>query len=377
MPSPPSRPTYRLHKPSGNAYVRIDGKQVYLGRFDSPDSRARFAELLEEWSTRNERAPVTLTIDDLVLRYVRHVDRHYRKPNGEPTTEPHCIRLALRPLVRLFGSCRVRDFGPLKLAEVRDAMIAAKLVRTSINSNIGRIRRLFKWGVSQEPVPPQVLAALQALAGLQAGRSDAVESEPVAPVSWVAVEAVKPFLSRPLWGVVRLQWITGMRPGEALAMRGCDLVTTGRIWEYRPADHKTRHRGKERPIFLGPQAQDVVTEFLKPDLTAYLFSPRDGRAEYVGTAYRDGAKVAKVGARMPRERYDVSTYGRAVRNACLRAGIEPWHPHQLRHSAATRIRREAGIETARVVLGHSSVAMTELYAEADRARAAEIMGRIG
>jgi integrase len=81
--------------------------------------------------------------------------------------------------------------------------------------------------------------------------------------------------------------------------------------------------------------------------------------------------------RKPGDRYTTCSYGQAVRKACLKAGIEPWHPHQLRHSAGTRIRREAGLETARVVLGHSSVAMTELYAEADRVRAAEIMGRIG
>jgi integrase len=54
-----------------------------------------------------------------------------------------------------------------------------------------------------------------------------------------------------------------------------------------------------------------------------------------------------------------------------------WHPHQLRHNAATAIRRESGIETARCVLGHSSVAMAEVYAEMDLAKARATMARLG
>ncbi len=57
--------------------------------------------------------------------------------------------------------------------------------------------------------------------------------------------------------------------------------------------------------------------------------------------------------------------------------ISRWHPHQLRHSAATRLRRELGIEAARVVLGHSSAATTEVYAELDRQKAMRAMAEIG
>ena len=54
-----------------------------------------------------------------------------------------------------------------------------------------------------------------------------------------------------------------------------------------------------------------------------------------------------------------------------------WHPNQLRHTAATAIRREHGIEAARVILGHSKLTTTEIYAEADQVKAAEVMARIG
>jgi site-specific recombinase XerD len=54
-----------------------------------------------------------------------------------------------------------------------------------------------------------------------------------------------------------------------------------------------------------------------------------------------------------------------------------WHPHRLRHNAATRIRKEHGIELTRIVLGHARMAATEIYAEVDRRQAMEVIAKIG
>ena len=48
MPRPKSIPSYRLHKPSGRARVILDGKQIYLGRFGSAESREAYARLIAE-----------------------------------------------------------------------------------------------------------------------------------------------------------------------------------------------------------------------------------------------------------------------------------------------------------------------------------------
>jgi len=50
-----------------------------------------------------------------------------------------------------------------------------------------------------------------------------------------------------------------------------------------------------------------------------------------------------------------------------------WRPNQLRHFAATAIRAVAGIETAQMILGHSELKTSEIYAERDLAAAAEVM----
>jgi integrase len=40
-----------------------------------------------------------------------------------------------------------------------------------------------------------------------------------------------------------------------------------------------------------------------------------------------------------------------------------WHPHQLRHAAATRIRAKFGLDAVRAVLGHTTVIQSAEYAD--------------
>jgi site-specific recombinase XerC len=64
-------------------------------------------------------------------------------------------------------------------------------------------------------------------------------------------------------------------------------------------------------------------------------------------------------------------------DACKAKAIPHWAPNQLRHAKATEIRREAGLDAARAVLGHRSPAVTEVYAEVDMSKAAAVMERLG
>lgn len=61
MPAIKKTPAYLLHKPTGQARVRIDGKDHYLGPFNSPESRERYDELVTTWLRQHEVAKVTLT----------------------------------------------------------------------------------------------------------------------------------------------------------------------------------------------------------------------------------------------------------------------------------------------------------------------------
>ena len=381
------KPSYLLHSPTGQARVRIDGKDHYLGKYGEPESRQRYDDLVAEWfAKQGDLAGYTLTVEELALLFLKHAASYYVK-DGEQTNEVTNIRVALRPLVRLHGRCRVRDFGPLKLKDVRLAMIDAGCVRTSINRQIDRLKRMFRWGVENELLEVDVFSKLATVAGLRAGRSDAVESEPVKPVSAAFVEAVESHVTQQIWGMIQVQQLTGMRPGEVTAMRGCDLNMAGDVWEYVPKSHKTEHHGKSRMIFIGPKAQAVLADFLKTDLQAYLFSPIDARREFDErrkanrttpmTPSQRARKRKTDPKKQPGERYTTASYGAAINAACERAGVPNWSPNQLRHNAATQIRRGYGIEAARTVLGHSSAVTSEIYAEKDFDAARAIMANVG
>jgi integrase len=386
-------PAYRLHKPTGQAVVTLNGRDNYLGAFGTPTSRAEYDRLIAEWLA-NERRPVPgannagpadLTVNELLVAYLRFADGYYRK-NGQPTAEPANIRFAIRPLRILYGHTLARDFGPLALKTVRDKLIASDLCRNEVNKRVGKIVRVFKWAVENEIVPPNVHHGLKAVSGLRKGRSAARESAPVRPVPDAFVDAIRPFVAPQVWAMVELQRLTGMRSGEVTTMRGCDLNTGASVWIYTPESHKTEHHDRTRAIFLGPRAQDVIRPWLTTNLEAYLFSPRAAveerrqemrlrRKSPVPPSQRNRKKRRP--RKRPGERYDSNSYRRAITYACDKAGIPPWHPHRLRHSVATRLRRDYGLDTARTVLGHASPMVTAMYAELDSEKARKVMEMVG
>ena len=203
------------------------------------------------------------------------------------------------------------------------------------------------------------------------------------------VDAVKPYVSRQVWFVAQLQLLTGARGGELLKMRPCDLDTTGELWVYTLAAHKTRHFGHERLILLGPRAQIIVRPFLAGRATdAFIFSAAEAEAERrtarhsarktpLSCGNRPGSNRRRKPRRQPADRYAPASYRRAIARACKLAGVPEWHPHQLRHTTATDIRKRFGVEAARVVLGHRSPAVTELYAEIDRGKAEHVIAAVG
>ena len=123
-------------------------------------------------------------------------------------------------------------------------MVRAGNCRSEINRRVGRIVRMFKWGVSEELIPPGIYEALRAVSGLRVGRSAVREKPPVSPVPVADVEAVRPHVSRQVWAMNELQLLTGMRPGDVVIIQAGDLDMGADVWVYAPSRHKTEHHGK-------------------------------------------------------------------------------------------------------------------------------------
>lgn len=252
------------------------------------------------------------------------------------------------------------------------------------------------------------------MGGLRRGRTDARETKPVPPVPDAIVDATMRHLPEVVADMVRLQRYTGMRPAEVCIMRPMDLDRSDSVWIYRPESHKTQHHGKERTIFVGPQAQGVLLRYLARDAEAYCFRPCDSEAKRLAARHaarkvplscgnKPGTNRQRKPKRTAGDHYDVNAYRRAIYRAADKAFSHPdlgtlkeselsaaqraelrqwqeehhWASNQLRHTAATEIRKAFGLEAAQIALGHSQANITEVYAERDMAKGIEVARRIG
>ncbi len=423
-------PTYRRHS-SGQAIVTLpfpDGrrKDYLLGPYGSEESKLEYARLITEWSANQHRPPEEqpasdLTLNELMTRFMLHAEIYYRRPDGTPTYEVRDFKLSFRPLKLLYGDIPARDFNAPKLKSVRNLLIKGythpkhgpqpALSRKVVNQRIGRIKKLFAWGVEECLVPGGVYGSVRAVKGLQPHRSEARETERVPPVPEAVVNATLPFLPPIVADMVRVQLLTLARPGEICSMRGADIDRSGPVWFYKPGKHKTAHRGHVRNVPIGPKAQAILAPYLNRDPQAYLFSPKEERA--ARSARRRQARKTKVQPsqarrrpksspkRQPGDHYTTAAFGRAISRAlraantaracgpcnklkpeercaaCQATALPHWHPHQLRHTGATLVRREAGPDAARAALGQRSLNATEVYAEADMEKVAELILRLG
>jgi integrase len=218
--------------------------------------------------------------------------------------------------------------------------------------------------------------------------------------------------------------MTGMRPGEACLIRRSDIDMGGAIWLYKPVQHKTAWKGKARTVAIGPRAQELLRGFFTTNISDYLFSPvraveelhaertRNRKTPRWNSHMERNIAKRKVNPELkPAEFYNPHAIGHAVDRACNKAFPPPaelaqrgdethaewwnrlngqereevklwqkkhqWHPNRLRHSHATKVRKEFGLEAAGAALGHSKMSATEIYAERDAQLALNVAAKLG
>ena len=364
------------HNPSGLAYVWWDGKRHYLGPHDTRESRAAYEKFLRDNFYVDEPEPEPpgpdgqVELAHLLVEYLNFAVDHYAESPAEVTH----LRSVIRFLLTRVAAVPIVDFGPRRLKEVqRDMVEHGSWNRRTINQHIQRVRRIFKWGVSEEIVPARIWDALRAVEGLRKGRTSARESRIVTPAIDEHVDAVIDVVSPIIGAMIRLQQLTGMRSGNLVAIRPVDLSHAGDLWYYVPERHKTAWKGKNLSIVLGPKCQQLLAPFIGGRaVDEFIFSPREAafwhaierrkRRRALPKSLRD--KDPKVRNDI-RDHYDSGSYRTAVQRGARKCGVPCWTPNQLRHSRATIIRKEYGVEAAQVFLGHTKADVTQIYAERD------------
>lgn len=311
--------------------------------------------------------PGTLTVGQLAQLYSAHARTYYRRADGTPTGEHVNIAAALKHLVDVAGAdteaCMVDRYH---LRDLQDLLVAKKRTRTYINGVLAKIRRAYLWLVQEHNADEGLLGMFLRVPPLRAGRSPAAEPRPVGAADLAAVRATMPYLSPALRDLMELATYTGARIGELACLRACDVWEQDGSWWACPKWHKTSYQGQRRIIALSPRALAVVRR----------------RMDRVGVLFGDAYLFpSAVGAR--RAYYSTRSISAAIKRARERAAkvglvIPHWHPHQLRHLAATTARRAgASLDDVQALLGHRSRRMTEHYAALDvpagAKRAAELV----
>lgn len=392
----------------------------------------RLPEALRDTGRRADARQAGPTVAELVLAYWRWAQRNLRLKRASS------VRVTLRLLRQFDGSTAASQFGPRRLQNLREAMMHGDATadpprkpwsRKTINDRVRVVIAVFRWAAAQELIPASVAQSLAMVAPLRRGVSRAGEGRRIEPVTETLLATSMAQMTRPVRALVELQLLTGARPGELVGLHGQDIDRTRQPWCARLHDHKSAYRGHARIVYFGPKAQAVLAAFLvgrRADEP--LFSPAESEAERreaaharrrIPLGYGNGPGTNKVvnPERRPGQRFTVDSYRRSIKRACDRAFPPPkhlarrvlergrvethaqwtarltpaqkselrewrkrhrWHPHQLRHTAATNIRREFGLEAAQLVLGHASAAITDaVYAMRDEQRVMEVILKCG
>ncbi|MDA0659311.1 MAG: hypothetical protein O3C60_10755 [Planctomycetota bacterium] len=237
-------PRYRKHA-SGQAFVYLDGRNIYLGPYRSLRSREAYDRVISEWTANGRRLPASnetsTTIVEICAAYLRHAKLYY------PQLQHRVIK-AIQVVTKLYGRTSANDFSPLSLKACRQSMVGDGGSRNYVNRISGQIKYMFKWAASEELISHEVPAKLATVEGLRAGRTEAPETDPISPVADEDVNKTLGHLPLIVQAMVRLQRLTGIRPDELCSMRPMDIDRTRDVIN---SDTKSSTRNPCRSIHRG------------------------------------------------------------------------------------------------------------------------------
>jgi integrase/recombinase XerC len=285
---------------------------------------------------------VSENYEKLIAAFTRHLEI-------ERALSVHTIRAYLGDLESLLvhlEAIGVTDISQLELVHLRSWLANQQIkggARTTLSRRAVSVRLFTKWAVKNKYLAKDVAATLATPKGHRtlpevldiADAKVAMDS-----LATRAAEEETPISLRDV-AMVELLYATGARVAE---LCGLDLSDV----DYDRQTIRVLGKGnKERTIPMGNPAMKALNLWLK-----------DGR-DVIKNAQSDNAVF--LGARG--RRIDQRTVRTIVYQA-LEAieGIERMGPHALRHSAATHLLEGgADLRTVQEILGHASLATTQIY----------------
>jgi integrase/recombinase XerC len=274
----------------------------------------------------------------------------------ERNLSPHTIRAYmgdLKSLLLHLEKLGLSDISALELTHLR-SWLANQAVKGGARTTLARravsVRMFTKWALKNKFLSSDVGASLATPKGHRTlpGVLDVNNAQIVMDsMATRASQEQTPISLRDV-AMVELLYATGARVGELCGLDIGDI-------DYSRNTIRVLGKGdKERVIPMGRPAVAALESYLK-----------DGRQALVSTQSANALFLGLRGKRIDQ---------RTVRTVVYEAlsaieGIERMGPHALRHSAATHLLEGgADLRTVQEILGHASLATTQIYTHVSSAR---------
>ena len=425
-------PVVRCHH--GFARLRLDGREFHLGRFGTPEARAKGDRLIAAWLANGRRLPTDaaqeppapapaivepvqpapvadlpvvvdvsparavtvtapqepdgtgLTVGELCSMWIAWIKSERMADRASRSTSlMHGARQASAALHRHW-SMRAADFGPRALQEVQEALVKEPCRPAGRRRKDGKKSPpKYRTRGTVNDVIVRVRQLFKWAVGREyvpEGKIHALQQVPAlmpgqstardnAPKTPVADEVFEATLPRLPAVVADLL--------RVVRLTGC---RTGEACGLRRADIRmdgdvwTWTPPAHKTAWRGHSRVIAIGPKAQAILLPYVVKAEPTAFLFSPREAMEQQRGRKAGRHI-RDHYDTCAITRAITRACEAHGIAKWSPHQLRHARLTEVRQAFGIDAAQVIGGHRHVAVTEVYAAADQGKAREVALRTG
>ena len=315
-----------------DAGVKLAAAKNLLAKGIDPGSRA----VAEHEADRHAE-----TVAELVAAYLER----YARPRKRSAFEDE--RMLRKDVLPRWGRRKAKDITRRDVVRLLNEIVD-RGAPIQANRTLTILRRMFKFAVGQAILDKSPCDQVEAPSS-ENERNRALSDEEIR-LFWRALDtaSMEPNARR----ILRLMLVTGQRKGEVLGIHTREIDHVKALWAL-PVERAKN--GREHLIPLSASALQILTE-MPPNEVGYLFP-----SGITGRPYR-GQSIDHVVRYMFRPRQKRASPGNRPASPPLAGAMEPFTPHDLRRTVATRM-REMGISRGdvKMVLNHVETDVTSRY----------------